>query len=118
MNIAITIEIALEERQLRPGGVVRGTVTLSPLPGDEDNRVELSVLWQTSGKGDTDLGIVLFRALEGRGEFPFEAPLPLLPLSYDGGLLSIAWLVRVRRLRTLTADEIVDEPFKMEALPP
>lgn len=114
----MTMEIALEEKHLRPGGVVRGTVTLSPLPGDEGSRVELSVLWETSGKGDTDLGIVLFRPLEGRGEFPFEAPLPLLPLSYDGGLLGVGWLVRLRRLRTLSADEIVDQPFEMRALPP
>ena len=114
----MSIEIALEEKRLRPGGVVRGTVTLTPLPGDEGNRVELSVLWETTGKGDSDLGLVLFRNLEGRGEFPFEAPLPLLPLSYDGGLLSITWLVRVRRLRTLSADEIVDETFKVEVLPP
>jgi hypothetical protein len=114
----MTMEITLEHRRLPPGGVVRGTVTLEPLPGDEGNRVELSVLWETAGKGDTDLGIVLFRQLEGRGSFPFEAPLPLLPLSYDGGLLSISWLVRVRRLRTLAADEIVDELFKVEAAPP
>jgi hypothetical protein len=114
----MTIEIAIEERRLRPGGVVRGTVTLSPAPGEESNPVELSVLWETAGKGDTDLGIVLFRRLEGRGSFPFEAPLPLLPLSYDGGLISISWLVRVRRLRTMSADEVVDEGFKMEVLPP
>lgn len=114
----MTIEITIEEKRLRPGGVVRGKVTLDPLAGDESNRVELSVLWETAGKGDTDLGLVLFRELSGRGEFPFEAPLPLLPLSYDGGILSITWLVRVRRLRTLSADEIVDEPFKMEVLPP
>lgn len=114
----MTIEIALEEKRHRPGGVVRGTVTLSPLPGDEGNRVELSVLWETAGKGDTDLGIVLFRQLEGRGSFPFEAPLPLLPISYDGGLISISWLVRVRRLRTLGSDDIADERFTMEVLPP
>lgn len=114
----MTIAIAIEESRLRPGGVVRGTVTLDPLPGDAGGRVELSVLWETSGKGDTDLGLVLFRVLEGQGSFPFEAPLPLLPLSYDGGLLSIQWLVRVRRLRTLSQDEIVDQPFRMEVLPP
>lgn len=114
----MTIGIVLDERRLRPGGVVRGTVRLDPTAGEEGNRVELSVLWETSGKGDTDLGLVLFRVLEGQGSFPFEAPLPLLPLSYDGGLISIQWLVRVRRLRALSQDEIEEESFRMEVLPP
>lgn len=114
----MTIAIAIEEKRLMPGGVVRGTVTLDPIAEEAGNRVELSVLWETSGKGDTDLGLVLFRELEGRGSFAFEAPLPLLPLSYDGGLLGIQWIVRVRRLRALAQDDIVDEPFRMEAFPP
>lgn len=114
----MTIEIVIDEKRTRPGGVVRGTVRLDPIAGEEGNRVELSVLWETAGKGDTDLGLVLFRVLEGRGAFPFEAPLPLLPLSYDGGLLSIDWLVRVRRLRTLSDDYVVQESFRMEASPP
>lgn len=114
----MSIAIVIEEKRLRPGGVVRGTVTLEPALGDEGNRVELSVLWETAGKGDTDLGLVLFRELSGRGSFPFEAPLPLLPLSYDGGLIGITWLVRVRRLKTLSADEVVDEAFRVEVLSP
>lgn len=114
----MSIEIELDEKRLRPGGVVRGRVRLEPLPGDEGNRVELSVLWETSGKGDTDLGLVLFRELSGRGEFPFEAPLPLLPVSYEGGIINIGWLVRVRRLHAMSADVVVDETFRMEALPP
>lgn len=112
----MTIEIVLEEKVLRAGGIVRGKVTLSPSPGDEGNRVELSVLWETSGKGDTDLGVVLFRTLDSEGTHAFEAPLPLLPLSYDGGLIRIEWLVRARRLRTLSEDYIVQETFRMEGV--
>ena len=114
----MTLAVDLHERSLRPGGLVRGCVTLAPALGDEGSGVELSVLWETSGRGNTDRGVVFFRDLPTRGAYDFEARLPLLPLTYEGELLQIRWLVRVRRLRARADDELVDEPFRVEPPPP
>jgi hypothetical protein len=116
----MTAKIRIEEKRLRPGSVLRGSVLLAPESGDEKNKVELSVLWETAGKGDTDRGIVLFRVLaeddpvRARAETKFEAPLPLLPVSYTGKLLQVRWLVRVRRLRASSNDDLYEESFSVE----
>lgn len=72
--------------------------------------VEHSLLWQTTGKGERDFGILLFERRRvpkpTAGQtlvFPgvhvpavFRAVSPIAPLSYHGKLISIEWLVRVR----------------------
>lgn len=66
--------------------------------------IENSVVWQTSGKGDTDFGVHFFERREARDHQPldlyrpyqFRTVCPNSPLTYHGQLLSITWLVRVR----------------------
>jgi hypothetical protein len=99
--------------------VLRGRVVLLPLPGFEKRKVELAVLWETEGKGGTDLGVVYYRVLAdgdyeaATGTHPFEVTLPALPLSYRGSLIKIGWRVRVRRLDALANDAVYDEPFEL-----
>lgn len=107
----MSIQIQLERSEHEPGGVVRGKVVSNPPVGQEDRKVELSVLWQTDGKGDTDLGVPLHRELDRPGTHDFEVRLPLLPVSYSGTLLKIRWLVRVRRHAPLGDDEIEEKEF-------
>lgn len=115
----MSASIELPDNVFVPGTVLRGKVVLMPLPGDEKHRVELSVLWETEGKGDTDRGVILFRALAdgdpaaASAEHAFETPLPVLPLTYDGKLIKIRWLVRVRRYVTFGDDMIFEEPFTL-----
>ena len=119
----MSITIELDAKRLRPGGTVSGRVLLDPLPDDERRKVELSVLWETSGKGDTDIGVALFRVLAdgdpvaARAEHRFEARLPALPLSYAGTLIKIDWLVRVRRLDPMGSDFVWDENFVVATEP-
>jgi hypothetical protein len=111
--------ISLEGARFAPGSVLRGRVQLEPLADDVSRRVELAVLWETEGKGDTDLGVVLYRVLAdgdeqaATGEHTFEVTLPFLPLSYDGTLIKIGWRVRVRRLSAMAQDDVYDEPFEL-----
>jgi hypothetical protein len=115
------IEIELEEREVPAGGVVRGRVRLVPTEEEASRRVELSVLWETEGKGDTDRGVVHFAVLAdgdpsaARREHAFEVRLPLMPVTYDGVLLRIRWCVRVRRRATFDDDQSVDWVFTVVA---
>ncbi len=70
----------------------------------ELERVELSVLWQTEGKGDEDLHVHHFQTWNS-GQLQHAAmdepqsiacTLPSSPLTYDGTLIRICWFVRVR----------------------
>ena len=116
----MSASIQLEQQSYPPGAVLRGRIALRPPPGDESKKVELSVLWETEGKGDTDIGVIFYRVLcdgdpvAGAEEHAFEVDLPALPLSYQGHLLKIGWRVRVRRLRGLGDDTVVDAPFQLE----
>ena len=74
------------------------------VPRAEDVRtVELSVLWLTEGKGEEDIGVHFFDRMSFEtgddtrpGNARFSTQLPNSPLSYDGFLVKIRWLVRVR----------------------
>jgi hypothetical protein len=102
--------------------MLRGKVALLPLPGDEGQGVELAVLWETEGKGDTDLGVIYYRVLvdgnsppsAARAEHKFEVQLPALPLTYNGTLIKIVWCVRIRRIgRIGSQDTVIDQPFEL-----
>jgi hypothetical protein len=111
--------VDLESATYAPGDTLRGRVELVPLEGDASRKVELSVLWETEGKGDTDVGVILHRVLSdgdspaARGTHRFEVELPALPLSQASKLLKIRWRVRVRRLATLGEDDVFDTDFRL-----
>ncbi len=113
----MSAEIELSAEYVAPGTALSGRVTLRPAEDETRQTVELSVLWVTSGKGDTDMGVVLHRVLCDGDEaaataaHAFEVTLPLLPLSYAGALLKVQWLVRVRRRRLLGEDAVFNAPF-------
>lgn len=115
MEYSPQIPIVFDNREswaYQPGETLSGTFYLDGINGDAISTVELSVLWQTEGKGNVDYGI---HHLERRavrknerivGKKPqwfddskgnsFSVRLPASPLSYDGELIKIYWLVRVR----------------------
>lgn len=73
---------------------------------------EMSVLWSTIGKGDSDFSIHHFTKLSGhRGTV--RCVLPLTPVSYEGRLVSIRWGVRFR-LQTVDGGTLIHEvPFDL-----
>ncbi len=111
--------VELERERYAPGDVLRAAIRLEPLPGDEGRRVEASVLWETSGKGDTDAGVILHSVLSSgdglgaRATHRLEVEPPALPFSHRGRLIKIGWCVRVRRLSRLGRDEVYDYPFEL-----
>jgi hypothetical protein len=83
--------------------------------------VHVLVLWYTEGKGDEDRDIVFQERLTpGRGSrdcLQCKVRLPNSPLSYDGVILKIHWLVRLRVIvqdRPAWEDEV---PFRLGNVP-
>lgn len=106
----ITVSIKLERhpRVYHPGEMLTGeyrweTARGEQIRGEDVRTVELSVMWATEGKGEEDFGVHFFdRISTDSGDDPrpgvarFSTQLPNSPVTYDGFLVKIRWLVRVR----------------------
>jgi hypothetical protein len=88
--------------------------------------IEVSILWRTEGKGDTDMAVHYFQRITpaaGQSWDPrlpsrFEARLPNSPQSYDGFLIKIRWFVRVRVFPASGKQFIAERSFRMCSGPP
>jgi len=98
----IRIELATEA--FAPGGELAGVFVIAGGPPPDARSVEFSVMWRTSGKGTEDIGVAHYQAWKpGDGTLAsmpnpntFTVTLPNTPWSYDGTLVKIHWLARVR----------------------
>lgn len=113
------VRVELAGERFHPGDEVSGAFVLVGGPPPDADSVELSVLWHTSGKGTEDLGVIHYRGwalADGTlADLPnpgtFSVRLPNTPWSYDGTLVKINWVARVR-VRYGTAGEVLAEaPF-------
>jgi hypothetical protein len=122
------IEILFEEDRLQfnPGETLSAQFLVRADDGRELKAVEVSVLWRTEGKGDTDLGVhhfERFEAQEGAGgvdlrrPLSFRTQLPNSPLSYSGALVQIIWSVRVRAFPQRGDDFFAEERFQLGTMP-
>ncbi len=85
----------------------------------EVDRLEISVMWYTEGKGTEDFGVHLFQSLfgdelapviDGRPH-PIVTTLPASPLSYEGRLLNIRWCTRLRLYLNDGREISAEKPF-------
>ena len=96
--------------------------------GQSIQSVETSVMWETDGKGDTDLGVHFFEKrrlaadrdslsteLRLAPEFRLETVLPPSPLSYDGWLVKLNWVIRIRIFLTSGYHQTYNFPFKLHS---
>ena len=110
------VRVELTNTSLRPGAELAGAFVIAGGPPGDAESVELSVLWHTSGKGTEDLALVYYAAwtaadgtLSGMpNPHPFAVRLPRTPWSYDGELVKIHWVARVR-VRYGETGEVVRE---------
>ncbi len=109
----------------QPGNMLSGQFWLEGVNPGDIRAVEVSVLWHTEGKGEQDMSVHYFERIEPQNGHPvdfrqpqrFRTVLPNSPLSYDGLIVKINWLVRVR-VFLLRGKEIVSEaPFWLGAVP-
>ena len=127
MHFTPQIPLKLDGRGSRtyyPGDTLAGSYFLDELGDEPISAVEVSVLWQTEGKGNPDFGIHEFwrrstaegNWIDNRTPGRFITKLPNSPLSYDGDLIKICWLIRIRVFME-DGREIVDEhAFRLGSL--
>ena len=107
--------------QVLPGGELQVEYRLVGTTWGRVRALELSVLWYTEGKGNEDTGLHHFHRLTEdqlpiqQGEEPdrFQVQLPQAPLSYEGSLIKIRWVVRGRLLLSDGGEVLVDRIFRL-----
>jgi hypothetical protein len=120
------IEILFDEDRtaFEPGEELSGQFLVVPNDGQTLKAVEVSVLWQTEGKGDDDLGVTHFERIEANSgtadllrPISFRTHLPNSPLSYHGQILRIVWCVRVRAFPQRGNEIVAEERFQLGNVP-
>jgi hypothetical protein len=116
------LRLELAAKDYRGGEELTGAFVIAGGPPKSTQSVEFSVLWHTSGKGTEDSGVIHFQAWKADdgsldlmpNPNTFVVKLPQTPWSYDGELVKIHWVARVRLRFGLpaTPGEMVQEaPF-------
>jgi hypothetical protein len=98
------VRLELAAAAYPPRGELAGVFVIAGGPPPDTRSVEFSVLWRTSGKGTEDIGVVHYQAWKADdgtlAALPnpntFVVKLPPTPWSYDGELVKIHWLARLR----------------------
>jgi hypothetical protein len=115
----VSLRICNSRAAFEPGDVLE--CECSVCTSDELNlhAVETSVIWMTEGKGEEDLGVHFFDRRSKNdvrdGDlgtlYRFKTRLPNSPLSYDGKLIKIHWVVRVCVFYDRGKELRFDQPF-------
>ena len=120
-----TVEISIDRDHLgqsfSPHSILSAEYMVKLASGMSLAAIESSVIWVTEGKGEEDIGVHFFER-RNRASFAidtFDRPqrlstvLPQSPLSYDGQILKVRWLVRVRLFLTGGREFIFDRQFQL-----
>ena len=104
----IRIRLDQDRRVYEPGSLLSGEFFVDGAPAWDLRSMEISVLWYTEGKGDTDFAIhdfwrLTFDSAGNSTQIPTSCRparlgtiLPDGPLSYRGLIVKLRWCMRVR----------------------
>lgn len=115
------IEVRLSDAEVRLGHTISGSVVWET--DREPERVVARIGWVTEGRGDTDEEYFGEESLElGRSEFgsldrlDFSLVVPRdAPVSYDGKILRILWVVEARLHLPWAKDAVESASFRVVA---
>ena len=100
---ALGLRLLSLQPRLEPKELLEFEYRVQRVAAEEIERLEVSVLWLTEGKGTTDLGVHFFASFDGQQlESIVSKPqlivttLPTCPLTFAGDLFSIRWCIRLR----------------------
>lgn len=124
MELSAQVPLRFEGHGTRlyyPGETLAGSYSLTDYADEAIEAVEVSVLWRTEGKGNEDFRVHAFwrRSLKAgdwidpRTGGRFSVTLPNSPLSYEGELVKIYWVVRIRLYLADGRQEIAEHPFRL-----
>ena len=123
MEPLLSLQMYHDPAVYRPGDVMRFDFQVDVIDAADISAIETSVVWSTEGKGDEDLGLHFFeRRVPSDAEDGDLRPLhtccvtlPASPLSYDGQILHVRWLVRVRVFAKGGKEFCIDKPFVLSS---
>lgn len=123
MEPLISINVRNGRGPLQPEETLEAQYQIDAVSADQVQAVEASVLWHTEGKGEEDIGVHFFQrfsAADGQQDLrrmqDVQTVLPASPLSYNGIIVKVRWVVRVRVFMR-DGREFMDEvPFRLGAV--
>ncbi|KAA5543112.1 hypothetical protein FYK55_12560 [Roseiconus nitratireducens] len=119
----MSVSLCREDGMYEGGRELQATWRVSRVTLDSLVAIEISVLWSTEGKGDTDLHVHHFERLDeaqirrqGLADSQLlRCELPATPLSYHGRLIRLRWCVRMRLFLSDGREIVTDQPFYLVA---
>ena len=120
-SVVISISQDQDVGYFAPGSILSAEYIVKLAPETRLSAVEASVIWMTEGKGETDIGAHFFER-RNRASFTTDTfdraqrlsmVLPQSPLSYEGNILKVHWLVRIRLFLDGGRETITDQPFRL-----
>ena len=116
---AIGLRLLSLQQGLEPAETLAFEYCLKRVTPAMIDRLEVSVMWCTEGKGGDDLGVHLFESFTREqlsGQPLHQARevstvLPAYPLSYEGRLMKIRWCIRLRLYLSDGREITAEQPF-------
>jgi hypothetical protein len=120
------VTIDLDRTDFEPGDLLSGRYAIEPQSTALATSVDVSVYWNTEGKGCEDRAIQYGKRgstddgplFDKEGAGPFAIRLPSAPLSYEGVLVKIVWYIQVRVTFGGGAESQADASFRLGRVGP
>ncbi len=116
---ALGLRLVSLQQGLEPRETLEFEYCLKRVTAEMVDRLEVSVMWCTEGKGSEDLGVHFFESVT-REQLATQPPsqprrvgtvLPAYPLSYEGRIMKIRWCVRLRLYLSDGREITAEQPF-------
>ena len=124
MEPLVSIMLCDPHSHYQPGQRMRCTYQVDAIAADAIQAVEVAIMWLSSGKGDEDMGIHEFHRRTRDDQNPdlrmlhqFDTSLPNSPLSFEGTILKLHWVVRVKIFLEEGQPYSQDLSFQLGSLP-
>ena len=119
----MNVELCSEDGNYEGGRELKATWNVSRVALDDLSAIEVSVLWYTEGKGDTDMHVHHFKRIDEEqirrnglaDKQSLSCLLPATPLSYYGRLIQLRWCVRLRLFMKDGREVVANQPFYLVA---
>lgn len=116
---AVGLRLLSFQHGMEPAETLEFEYCLKRITAEMVDRLEVSVMWYTEGKGSEDLGVHYFESLSGTSltsrsiNEPRQVTtvLPSHPLSYEGRLMKIRWCIRLRLYLRDGREISAEQPF-------